>query len=224
MKRYRFSVGILISLLFIFFNVTTLMASGRVIKLDFEGALSRKGVPDGWKLKSRSGKAEYRVMEENGEKILYFRGEDASFSIERKISLNVKEYPYIKWKWKVIKLPAGGDFRHRRTNDQAAQVMVLFEKGRAISYIWDTTAPEGSVMEESVPWPFSIKIKVLVLKSGSKDLNKWITIERNIYEDYKRLFNKEPGLVKGVRIQLNSQHTGSIGEALFGSIVFKGDN
>ncbi len=196
-------------------------AEKKPIRLDFEDTASREGVPGGWKLKKRSGRAEYRILKEKNEKILYFRGADASFSIEKKITINVKEYPYIKWKWKVLLLPEGGDVRHRRTNDQAAQIIVLFEKGRAISYIWDTTAPEGSVMEESVPWPFSIKIKVLVVKSGSRDINKWITIRRNIYEDYKRLFKEEPRLVKGVRIQINSQHTGTVGEALFGSITFE---
>ena len=189
--------------------------------LGFEGALSDEGVPAGWKLKERSGKAEYRVVTDGGEKILFFRGMDASFSMERKIKLDVRDYPYIKWRWKVMLLPEGGDVRYRGKNDQAAQVIVLFDRGRAISYIWDTTAPEGSIMEESVPWPFSIKIKVLVVKSGIEDIKQWIIMRRNIYEDYKRLFNEEPGVIKGVRIQINSQHTGTIGEAFFGRIIFE---
>jgi hypothetical protein len=196
-------------------------ADKRPVILGFEGVLSEEGVPGGWKLKEKSGKAEYSVLTDDGEKVLYFRGMDASFSMERKIKLDVRDYPYIKWRWKVMLLPEGGDVRYRSTNDQAAQVIVLFDRGKAISYIWDTTAPEGSVMEESVPWPFSIKIKVLVVKSGIEDIKRWIIMKRNIYEDYKRLFKEEPGFIKGVRIQINSQHTGTIGEAFFGSIIFE---
>ncbi len=211
---------------FVFLLITTapslvFSADKKPIVLGFEGPLSDEGVPAGWKLKERSGKAEYRVVTDGGEKVLFFRGMDASFSMEKKIKLDVRQYPYIKWRWKVMLLPKGGDVRYRGKNDQAAQVIVLFDRGRAISYIWDTTAPEGSVMEESVPWPFSIKIKVLVVKSGADDTKRWIVMRRNIYEDYKRLFNKEPGIIKGVRIQINSQHTGTLGEAFFGRIIFE---
>ena len=40
-------------------------------------------------------------------------------------------------------LPAGGDFRHTVTDDQAAQVLVLFADRRILSYIWDSSAPRG---------------------------------------------------------------------------------
>ncbi|NOY64518.1 MAG: DUF3047 domain-containing protein [Nitrospirae bacterium] len=216
-------IGLFIFVFLLIANIPSLLFSAdkRPVILGFEGALSDEGVPAGWKLKERSGKAEYRVLMDGGEKVLFFRGMDASFSMERKIKLDVREYPYIKWRWKVMLLPEGGDVRYRGKNDQAAQVIVLFDRGRAISYIWDTTAPEGAIMEESVPWPFSIKIKVLVVKSGVEDIRQWIIMRRNIYEDYKRLFNEEPGVIKGVRIQINSQHTGTIGEAFFGSIIFE---
>jgi hypothetical protein len=49
---------------------------------------------------------------------------------------------------------------------------------------------------------------------------KWLTVTRNVYDDYRKLFNEEPLHVKGIGIQTNSQHTESIGEGYFGKIVF----
>jgi len=221
-KKCIYTALLVFTLLLMLYAPSPLFSADKSpVVLDFEGITSGDGVPSGWKLKERSGEAEYKVLSEGGENILYFRGKDASFSMEKKIKINAKDYPYIKWRWKVMLLPEGGDVRLKRKNDQAAQIIVLFEGGKCISYVWDTTAPEGTVMEESVPWPFSIKIKVLVVKSGAEDINRWISMRRNIYEDYRRFFNKEPGLIKGVRIQINSQHTSTVGEAYFGSIMFE---
>ncbi len=217
-RRVLFSV---LAILILFAAPALPSTEKAMIKVGFEGVLSRDGVPGGWKLRERAGNAEYRVVTIDGERFLYFRGDNASFSMERELRLDVREYPLISWKWKIMLLPAGGDVRYRGRNDQAAQVIVLFDKGKAISYIWDTNAPEGTVREESVPWPFSIKIKVLVVKSGVEETRKWVVMRRNIYEDFRRLFREEPGPVKGVRIQLNSQHTGTIGETFFGPILFE---
>lgn len=131
------------------------------------------------------------------------------------------KYPVISWKWKVLQLPQGGDVRLKSKNDQAAQILILFEGRKSISYVWDTGAPEGTIIDESIGWPINIKIKVLVVKSGQKDINKWVTLERNIVQDYRNLYKEEPSFIKGIRIQINTQYTGTVAETIFGKIIFK---
>ncbi len=191
-----------------------------IIKLDFSGPVNEDGVPGGWKLKERKGRAVFRVTEEEGSPVLYVKSERASFSFERRLNISPYTYPVIKWKWKVIKLPEGADLRQKDKNDQAAQVLVLFEGKKTISYVWDTSAPANTVTDESIGWPINIKIKVIVVRSGNKDLKKWVTIERNLLEDYRRLYGQEPGNIRGIRIQINTQHTGTTAEAAFSSIFF----
>ncbi|MGQ9509607.1 MAG: DUF3047 domain-containing protein, partial [Thermodesulfobacteriota bacterium] len=79
--------------------------------------------------------------------------------------------------------------------------------------------PEGSISDESIGWPINLKIKVITVKSGNSDINKWVSFTRNIVEDYKRLYKEEPPLIQGIRVQINSQHTGTIAETLFGKIL-----
>lgn len=204
------------------FAALSLNAAPPAVVVDFSGMPDSEGVPAGWELKTKNGTAVFKVVNaEDNEKTLYFKSVDSSFSMQHDLLLNSKEYPYLTWKWKAVKLPEGGDLRKGRTNDQALQTLIAFKGGNVISYVWDTTAPEGSTAEESVPWPISIKIKAVVIKSGTAQINQWVTFTRNIYTDYKRLFGEEPPKIKGIRVQINTQNTGTTAESYFGKMIFK---
>lgn len=184
---------------------------------DFSGDLSRR-VPAGWELKEKSGRADIAVVKDEGLAAVRFRSSNTSFSLQKKVRVDLKQYPFLTWKWKVTKLPAGGDFRKSKTDDQAAQLFLAFSKTKAIVYIWDTTAPQG-LMESTSPVPF-MKVKVVVLESGAARTGTWITESRNVYEDYKKLFDAEPQIVNGIRLQINSQHTGTSAESYFADVAF----
>lgn len=206
-------------LILVLFSFSIAMATDR--EFGFDGPPDKEGVPQGWKLKERRGDAEFRIIKEGEETVFYLKSNSASFSFEKPLELDPRLYPFVRWKWKVLRLPVGGDVRAKKKNDQAAQLLILFEGSKSISYVWDTMAPEGTVMDESIGWPINIKVKVMVVKSGSGDINKWVTFERNIIEDYRKLYNKEPPLINGIRIQINTQYTGTIAETIFGKIVFR---
>jgi hypothetical protein len=150
---------------------------------------------------------------------LHLNSVDSSFSVQGVVNVDVKRYPVLSWKWKVTQLPKGGDFRRSKSDDQAAQLFLAFTKTKAIVYVWDTTAPQG-LMESTTPVPF-MTVKVVVVRSGSAELGKWITESRNVYDDYKKLYGDEPPAVKGMRFQINSQHTGTSAESWFADVVLK---
>jgi hypothetical protein len=127
--------------------------------------------------------------------------------------------PYLTWRWKVAQLPAGGDFRHMSTDDQAAQVLVGFADRRILSYIWDSTAPKGSAQSASnLPL---LHVFAVVCESGARDVNRWVGESRNVAADYERAYGKPAPRVKGLRIQINSQHTGTVAESYFGEVAFR---
>ena len=130
----------------------------------------------------------------------------------------------MEWQWKVTELPKGGDFRKSATDDQAAQLYVVFFWGvfkkQAIAYIWDSTAPVGTTAKVSPPIPF-VTIHAVVVRSGDKKLGKWVTETRNVVEDYKKLFGSKVKEVQAIRIQINSQHTKSEAESYWRFVRFK---
>jgi hypothetical protein len=193
------------------------------IIIDFGGPVEKQGVPLPWKLRVNAGAADTRILMEGGEPALYLRSLNASFSLERELSVSIRDYPYLNWTWKALTIPPRGDLRKRSQNDQALQLLVAFEGGKILSYVWDANAPEGTVSEESIGLPFFITVKVIVVKSGTSDRGRWLNISRNLYEDYKNMFGEEPHRVRGIRVQSNSQYTGDCAEGLFKRIVFSRD-
>jgi hypothetical protein len=194
-------------------------AADRVVIADFSSGIGETGAPAGWQVTEKSGKADYAFVKDGGEQALLLRSADTSFSFQKKVSVDVKQYPVLSWKWKVATLPKGGDFRRSGTDDQAAQLFLAFSRTKAIVYIWDTTAPQG-LMESTTPAPF-MTVKVVVVRSGPADLGKWVVETRNVYEDYKKLYGEEPPPVSGVRLQINSQHTRTSAESLFADVAFR---
>ena len=177
------------------------------------------GVPSGWQLKETSGKAKLAVVKDGDVHALRMRSVNDSFAIQKRVNVSTRQYPVISWKWKVIALPEGGDFRKSSTDDQAAQLFLAFASRKIIVYLWDTTAPRGLIADALSP-PF-MSVKAIVVRSGHKNTGKWLTETRNAYEDYKTLFGKEPPPITGIRLQINSQHTETSGESLFADVVFR---
>jgi hypothetical protein len=126
-------------------------------------------LPEGWQVKINSGAPEIATVQEGRDKYLDLKSHNSSYGLEHEVDVDPREAPYLTWKWKAKQLPAGGDFRRSKTDDQAAQVLVAFSDRRVLSYIWDTSAPQGA-MESAGSIPL-IHIYVVVCRSGSRDLN-----------------------------------------------------
>jgi hypothetical protein len=203
---------------FLFLSTAAGASGNRLVIADFSTGVDNKGVPQGWQLKERSGKADFSVVKDGDLNAVRFRSADTSFSLEREVKVDLKQFPVLTWKWKVTKLPVGGDFRRSKTDDQAAQLFLAFSRTKAIVYIWDTTAPQGTMGNAAAP--FVMSIKAVVVRSGAADVGKWVTEVRNVYDDYKNLFGEEPPGVAGVRLQINSQHTETSAESYFADVVF----
>lgn len=201
------------------FLATPAWAEDRVVIADFSRGVDATGVPVGWQVKEKSGKADFSLVMDGDIAAVRFRSANTSFSLQKEVNVDLKRFPVLTWKWKVTKLPAGGDFRKSKTDDQAAQLFVAFTKTKSIVYIWDTSAPQG-LTEDTTPAPF-MHVKVVVVRSGPGGTGTWITETRNVSEDYRKLFGEEPPPVSGMRLQINSQHTGTSAESYFADVAFK---
>ena len=158
-------------------------------------------------------------LEESSIKLL---SKKSSFGYKKKLNLSVKDYPYLHWSWQARKLPKGGDFRKRETDDQAGQLYLLFPRfpaklnTRILGYLWENEAPKGTSGTSTA----RSKFKCIVLRDKTDPLWTWYKESRNVYEDYKRLFEEEPPDLGTIAIYVNSQHTGSEAEILYGPIYF----
>jgi hypothetical protein len=175
--------------------------------------------PDGWELKVKSGQPDVSTTQDGEAMVLQFKSAKSSFSLERDMDVDTDKTPYLAWHWKVTQVPKGGDFRHFWSDDQAAQVLVAFDDRRVLTYIWDSTAPQGTMEKASSP-PL-VHIFAIVCRSGMDEANRWIAESHNVAADYLTAFGKPAPHVKGLRLQINSQHTGSAAESYFADLIFR---
>ncbi|MBW1800525.1 MAG: DUF3047 domain-containing protein, partial [Deltaproteobacteria bacterium] len=116
------------------------LAYERMVVADFSAGVDKSGVPAGWEFQERTGKAAFSVVKEGDLHALHLQSKDASFSFQKAVNVNTVHYPLLSWKWKVTRLPKGGDIRNPDADDQAAQLFIAFSNRKVIVYIWDTNA------------------------------------------------------------------------------------
>jgi hypothetical protein len=189
----------------------------------FENAKMVDGAPEGWSLEIKEGEPLVGLEKSGDQTHVRFVSKHNSFGIKKVIELDIKEHPFLNWKWKVAKLPEKGDFRKKDADDQAAQLYVLFPRFPArintdfVAYYWDGNPKNKGLEGTSVVWS---KARIIVLQAGKERLNEWVAEKRNVYEDYKKLFGKEPPKVGGVAFYINSQHTRGEAESYLAEIFF----
>jgi len=194
------------------------------IVLGFGGKPGADGVPPPWSFKRWSpvvGLGDYEARASLGKRgataVLQLRSRDSGFLVGSKRRIDVSAYRSVSWSWRAEVLPRGGSFKQRGTNDQALQILLGFEGGRVVGYIWDTTGPVGA-SGSGLAWREDVR--VIVVRAGAKGLGRWHTERRNVFEDFRRLFGADPPALVGVAIQTNSQHTDSEAAGAVGPITF----
>lgn len=185
------------------------------IQLTFDGRKGKDGAPEPWELRVKAGRPTFRVVEaadRPGGVALYFRADDASFSLNRKIDLDVTKLRELTWSWMVESFPAANK------SDQVLQVLLAFKGGKVLSYVWDPTRALNATWSEGVPLLY--QIKVIVAEADREPLMRWRSVTRRVDKDFESMFGKPPPPLEGVRIQSNTQYSKSVGAGFISGLVF----
>lgn len=201
-------------------------------------------LPQGWKpltFKKIPRHTEY-VLVRDGEQVVVKATSEASASgLTKEVSINPKDYPMVRWRWKVENLLQRSDVSRKDGDDYPARLYITFaydpehvsfgrklkyNAGRAIfgdipiaalNYIWETKTPVGTIIENA----YTDFAQMIVVESGPAKVGIWVEEERNIYEDYKKAFGEEPPLINGVAIMSDTDNTSDRAIAFYGDIDFR---
>jgi hypothetical protein len=201
------------------------------------------GLPDGWKpliFKKIPKQTTYELVKD-GERVVVKATSDASASgLTKEVRIDPKEFPIVRWRWKVENLLQKSDATRKDGDDYPARLYITFEyepdkvsfgkklkfkAGRAlfgdipigaISYVWETKAPVGAIIDNA----YTDFVKMVVVESGPQKIGLWTDESRNIYEDYTKAFGEEPPLINGVAIMSDTDNTKERVTAYYGDIVF----
>jgi hypothetical protein len=89
-----------------------------------------------------------------------------------------------------------GEARLRRPRE-AALAEALTVNGlpyASLLYVWMMNAAGG----HGDPSPHTDRVRMIVVEKRRAALGQWITLRRNVLEDYRRAFGEEPGDIVGV--------------------------
>jgi len=202
---------------FIYFVSISICQDKEIIIDDFKSGLSSI-----WQGKSFAGETQYSITIEDNIKCIRAESNASASALIYKIKYNTKEYPILSWQWKVNNVLKKGNALTKEGDDYAARVYVIFPsflfwKTKAINYIWASSLPEGT----EVPNQFTSNAKMIALQSGKINSGKWITEERNVFEDYKKMFGEEPPEAGGIAIMTDTDNTGEKATAWYGPIKLK---
>lgn len=180
---------------------------------------------DEWETKIFRGRVIYSIERERSESSLHALSLGSASAIFYRLNPRFKahDYPMLSWKWKVVKFPDWEKLKNRQgieRDDYAARVYVIFPSifilsSKVLEYVWDETSPLEAISDS----PYTSNIKLIVVQSGREELGRWVFEERNILEDYRRAFGREPTLKVGaIALMSDADNAGTVAEAYFDEI------
>ncbi len=123
--------------------------------------------------------------------------------------VDLKKTPILRWRWRALELPKGADGRVSGKDDQVLSLYLgagsLIRK--SVAYRWETETPIGAKGNISYGGGL-VKVAWYCLNNKTTPLRKWIVMERNVAEDFKKIYGEIPKKFV-ISVGGNSQYTKS---------------
>jgi hypothetical protein len=210
----------------------------------FSAAAVGTALPNGWKpltFTKIPAQTKYEIINDGGVTVVKAVSDASASGLTKEVKIDPKEFPVVRWRWKVENLVMKSDATRKDGDDYPARLYVTFEydpdkvgvgkklkykAGQilfgdipigAISYVWETKAPVRAILDNA----YTDFVKMIVVQSGPNNVGLWIEESRNIYDDYKQAFGEEPPMINGVAIMTDTDNTKERAVAYYGDITFE---
>jgi len=205
--------SLFISLLFLYCNSTTADAE-EIKRMNFNADNIIK-----WEKKSFKGDTFYKIVTENDKKVIQANSNGTASGLFHKVNLDPANFRYLRWSWKIKNTIPKGYENRKDGDDYAARVYVVFPgrffwQTKAINYIWSNHLPKG----QFIPNAFTGNAMMMAVESGTGSAGKWLTEERDVLADYRRLFGGEPQQIGAIAIMTDTDNTGGEATAWYGEL------
>jgi hypothetical protein len=184
-------------------------------------------------------RTQYTLVEDGGATVLKAVAHASASGLTRKLHANPAEYPLLRWRWKVANLIKDGDLHKKEGDDFPARLYVMFDyplsalsfgdriklqlarafygsdlPAATLCYVWDGNAPAGTI----APSAYTDRVRIIVVESGAAHVNRWVTVVRDISQDFKAAFGQEPPEMSAVALVTDTDNTGASATAWYGDI------
>ena len=219
------------------------MQAGQLVT-PFSAAKPGAALPQGWEpltFGSLKTPTKYDLVETDGIVVARARADAAAAGLNFPVKFDVRSAPVVEFRWRIAKLIDDADSRIAAKEDSPVRLVLGFDgdkskltfKERTASvlaksatgkelpyaqliYVWSNSEPVGTVIENT----HTRRVRMIVAATGAGNAGKWVTLTRNVPEDFKRAFGEDPGTLTDVGIMTDTDNTGASVEAWYGDIRF----
>ncbi|MFZ5862352.1 MAG: DUF3047 domain-containing protein [Nitrospirota bacterium] len=189
-----------------------------IIDLGLSSRDYREGqVPSGWTLRKwfglpKGASAAWAI--ENGVPAVKLRSNGALTFLEKWVDIDIQAHPVVTWKWRVRNILQRIDETTKAGDDHPIRLLFVFAPdesrqsvwfrfkrfvyldrvhghpmgSRFIEYLWSSRLRAGDVIDD----PGKSGQKLVVVESGSTNLGRWLSYQRNLYREFQTLYGEEP--------------------------------
>ncbi len=210
----------------------------------FSSATPGGPLPDPWKLVTLAKikrQTRYSLVRDADTTVLRADAEASMASVMHPLNFDPRDHPVVEWRWKITHLLRKSNLATKAGDDFPARFYVLFDYDIArlpfatrtkirvaralfgeevplavLCYVWD-----GKSIQGATAWSaYTDRVRVIVAQSGDAQVNQWVTLRRNIVDDFRAAFGEDPPRVSGVAVATDTDNTGESVTAFYGDIRF----
>lgn len=185
----------------------------------------------------------FSLIADEGKTVLRVESDNSAGSLGMPLTTSgVGAGALLEWQWKVSRVLDKADMSARTGDDFAARVYVFFDVAMdslsfadrtklrlarmiagpdvptaALCYVWDNTHRVGHTQ-----WsPYTNRARMIVLQSGTSNIEKWMTESRDIAADFRDAFGFDAPAVTGVAVGNDTDNTGEHVTTWYGDVSLR---
>lgn len=219
-------------------------AMRQVTVADFSQRQAGAKLPPEWEpinIASIRRHTQYDLVSVDGATVLQAEADASMSGMARELDIDPQATPWLQWRWRIAQLNDKSDLYSKRGDDFPARLYVFFDFDleqlpfferliiriaralygdrlplAALCYVWARGDPPGTAA-----WsPYTRRVRTIVASSGEENVGQWVTVERNIADDYREAFGEPVPRITGVAIATDTDNTHTQSRAWYGDIVF----
>jgi len=215
-----------------------------LVLLPSDPNLNERAHPEDWELLAFKNIQPTIYRWSSKENSIHAVSDSSASGLIYRLEGDAAERPILRWRWRIVKTLPKGNAYERSGDDYAARIHVTFKyddnkagwtmrlKYRiakklygeqlpyaGINYVWANRMPQG----ESINSAYTDRVRMVAVRSGNDQIGTWLSEERNILEDYRKLFGGEPPSLAGIAIMTDTDDTKGHAEAWYANITLSPD-
>lgn len=217
---------------------------GRVKVGDFSALQPGVDLPPDWEplqIGAVPRHTEYTLASVDGVTVVRAQADSSMSALGREVDIDPHATPWLQWRWSIAGPNEKSALRNKQGDDFPARLYVFFDfdimqlpfmervmirAGRilygerlplaVLCYVWAKDDPPGT----SAWSAYTGRVRMVVASSGAGQAGQWITVERNVKDDYREAFGEPVPRITGIAIATDSDNTGASSVAWYGDISF----